>query len=412
MRVGILSQWFPPETGPATIPGVLARGLAARGHAVTVLTGFPNYPTGALYDGFRMRPRQDSVQDGYAIRRVGLYPDHSSSIPGRLLNYGSFAMSATALGTSAMRGIDALWVYNSPATVALPMWLSKARFHVPILLHNMDMWPDSVIQTGFAPKRGSAAVVWGLSAWVDAMYRAAALVAHLTPTAGVELQRRGVPRSKLRLAPIWIDETTFRPLDGSHRRMRLGYSDDDVVIGYAGALGKAQGVVDLVKSVVALPKSSRVKCLILGSGTEAHAISQIAATHASRVRFLGQVPHTHMGEYAAVPDISYVGLSRGGQAALAYPSKIPAIMACGKPILASAAGDTAELIRASGSGVIIPPGDSRALLQALQQVGCEQRSTLAAWGRLARKYYDEHLSSSAGLDRLEGLLRETAATSL
>ena len=114
MRVGILSQWFPPETGPASIPGVLARGLVERGHDVTVLTGYPNYPTGVLYDGFSMKAREDYDEHGYAIRRVALYPDHSNRISGRLLNYGSFAASAIAFGTSALKGIDVLWVYNSP----------------------------------------------------------------------------------------------------------------------------------------------------------------------------------------------------------------------------------------------------------------------------------------------------------
>ena len=236
MRVGILSQWFPPESGPASIPGVLARGLVKLGHDVTVLTGYPNYPTGSLYDGYSIRPWEDHHEHGYAIRRVALYPDHSAKISSRLLNYGSFAVSAAALGTSVLKGIDVLWVYNSPATVALPMWLAKGRYRVPIVLHNMDMWPDSVVHTGFAPAHGGRLLLGTLDRWVRAMYRSANLVAYITPSAGDELFRRGVPRAKLRYSPVWVDGTIFRPRDGSDLRRSLGFSESEIVIGYAGVL--------------------------------------------------------------------------------------------------------------------------------------------------------------------------------
>lgn len=407
MRVGILSQWFPPESGPASIPGVLARGLVERGHEVVVVTGFPNYPTGTLYDGYRIRPHVDSTEHGYALRRVALYPDHSPRIRGRLLNYGSFAATATAFGTSAFRDVEVLWVYNSPATVALPMWLAKGRFRLPVVLHNMDMWPDSVVHTGFNPRRGSSVVLGGLNAWVDAMYRSATSIAYVSRSSGEELYQRGVPREKLHYAPIWIDESVFHPADGSALRRRLGYSDHDVVIGYAGALGKAQSVVELAEAVIAQPDSSRLRCLVLGSGTEADRIAQLAVEHPGRLRYLGQVPHAAMTEHAAVPDVSYVGLSPGGQAAFAQPSKIPAIMACGKPLLAAVDGDSAELVRSTGTGVVTPPGDFASLSSALRTIEAFSHARLREMGTAARTYYESERSQSVSIDRMELILAKS-----
>ncbi|MBI1258807.1 MAG: glycosyltransferase WbuB, partial [Chloroflexi bacterium] len=49
MRIWILTQFYPPEFGAAAIRlSRLARLLAADGHAVTVLTGMPNYPAGVI----------------------------------------------------------------------------------------------------------------------------------------------------------------------------------------------------------------------------------------------------------------------------------------------------------------------------------------------------------------------------
>ncbi len=243
------------------------------------------------------------------------------------------------------------------------MWLAKARYDVPIVLHNMDMWPDSVIHAGFSPRYGSSTLIGGLSAWVNAMYASAHTVAFVTPSAGRELRRRGVPRNKLVYAPVWADESVFRPTDGSRLRRRLGFTEDDIIFGYAGALGKAQSVVELGHTVVSLPSSSPVKFLVLGSGTEQEELAQMRK-HPDRIRFLGHVAHEEMTEYAAVPDVSFASLSPGGQEAFAAPSKIPAILACAKPILVVAAGDSADLVHASDAGIVVPPGDLRAMFEA------------------------------------------------
>ena len=77
MRVGFFSQWYEPEPGPAGINAVTARALAARGHAVHVLTGFPNYPTGTLAEGYRQVPRMREVLGGVHVTRVPLYLSHN-----------------------------------------------------------------------------------------------------------------------------------------------------------------------------------------------------------------------------------------------------------------------------------------------------------------------------------------------
>ncbi|HMH43261.1 MAG TPA: hypothetical protein VK557_07255, partial [Pyrinomonadaceae bacterium] len=83
MRVLLLSQWYVPE--PETIVHPLAMHLVGCGHAVTVITGFPNYPSGKLYPGYRIRWRQWETRDGVRLLRVPLYADHSRSRLKRVL---------------------------------------------------------------------------------------------------------------------------------------------------------------------------------------------------------------------------------------------------------------------------------------------------------------------------------------
>lgn len=74
MKIGILTQWYDPEPGPAALPGVLARELVRRGHEVTVLTGFPNYPTGKIVDGYKISRKLRENLDGVDITRTFLLP--------------------------------------------------------------------------------------------------------------------------------------------------------------------------------------------------------------------------------------------------------------------------------------------------------------------------------------------------
>ena len=52
-----------------------------RGHEVQVLTGFPNYPGGKLYEGYRHRPVMREIRDGNIVTRVWLYPSHDHNQP-------------------------------------------------------------------------------------------------------------------------------------------------------------------------------------------------------------------------------------------------------------------------------------------------------------------------------------------
>lgn len=410
MRVGILTQWYDPEPGGASIPGVLARGLAERGHDVRVLTGFPNYPTGRIYAGFQQKVRSMESSDGVTVTRVPLVPSHDSSALKRSANYGSFSLSASAFGLPQLRHLDALWVYNSPATVALPMWLLRYGARVPIVLHNMDMWPDSVFAAGFASGGSSGRVFQRmLSRWCSSMYSSASTIAYISPSAGPELQRRGVPKSKLSYIPVWINEDVFHPTTAFDLREELKISNDEVVVLYAGALGRAQGIDALVKAATLLPTDLPLRVVILGSGTEEAKIRSLAAAAPARVTFLGSVPQTEMTKYMALGDIHYVSLAPSSLSEFTMPSKIHATLACGKPILLAASGDALRVVSDSNAGFFAKPGDVASIGEQLRLAGATGRANLAKLGDVARLYYRHNFQSDRSIDQVESLLARAAA---
>ena len=146
MKILILTQWFEPEP---TFKGLLfARELAARGHEVEVLTGFPNYPGGKVYPGYRIRPWVREQIDGINVLRVALYPSHNNSGLHRALNYMSFALSAAVIGTALIRKPDVMYVYHPPITVGFAATVIGFLRRTPFVYDIQDLWPDTVAASG------------------------------------------------------------------------------------------------------------------------------------------------------------------------------------------------------------------------------------------------------------------------
>ncbi|GAA4994794.1 glycosyltransferase family 4 protein [Actinopolymorpha pittospori] len=405
MRVGLLSQWFDPEPGPASLPGVLARGLAKRGHEVRVLTGFPNYPTGRLMSGYRMARRMEETLEDVRIRRVALYPSHDASPVHRVATYGSFAMSAIVSGVDALRDLDAVWVSNSPITVSLPMWFVRYVHKVPVVLHVLDLWPDSVRASGLvAPGRTLRALERGMSAWCRGMYRSAGRIAYISPGVGDLLQRRGVAKEKLVYIPMWADESALTPA-ANDMRAELSIGPDQTVLVYAGTLGETQGLTALVDACAAVVDDRRLVCLVAGSGVAEESLRQRARTSgATNIRFLGRLPKERMPALMATGDVHFVGLRPTSMAAYTMPSKVQATLASGRAMLVAGEGDVATVARQSGAAVTVLPDDPVAIAAGIRAMCDLGRDELRDMGRQGRAYYARTFSVEAGVERVEAAL--------
>lgn len=405
MKFGILSQWFDPEPGAGIICGSLARELARRGHTVKVLTGFPNYPTGYLYPGFTLRPRQDSREMNFALRRVVLYPSHDSSPFRRLLNYSSFSLSASVLGLAFLKDVDAIWVYNSPASIAVPMWAAKGFFGVPHVLHIMDLWPDSVLMTDFAPSAHTSRTTFRiLNAWCQAMYKSASAIAYVSPQMKEILLNRGVPTSRLHYIPVWANEEVSSP-----KVLRLSKEfnlrSDEFVILYAGALGPAQGLEPFLKALTLLDASTPVRCLIAGSGTSASSLKNLAqGWQLNNVHFLGQLPTDQISQLSQAVDLHLVSLRDSPLTYATMPSKIQGILHSGKPFIAVVNGDARTVAIESQAAFLASPGDPYSIAKAIQEAYRLGRDRLVSMGAAGEQYYRQHFATERGVDALERLL--------
>ncbi len=203
IRVLLLTQWFDPEP---TFKGLaFARELRRQGFDVEVLTGFPNYPTGRLYPGYRLRLLQRDVIDGISVTRVPLYPSHGHTILGRVANYGTFAVSSLLFGFGMARRADIIYAYHPPLTVGVTAAILRVLTRTPVVYDIQDMWPDTLRATGMINSDRALRLVSAVCSWV---YRRVDRIVVLSPGFKRLLVRRGVPEARVEVIYNWADETS------------------------------------------------------------------------------------------------------------------------------------------------------------------------------------------------------------
>ena len=192
MRILYLTQWFEPE--PNIIKGIaFVRALEAAGHQVMVVTGLPNYPTGKIYPGYRLRLVQHETIEGVRVIRLPLYPSHDASSLRRSLNFLSFFVSA--LLYCMLRGgrYDMAYVYHPPITVGLAAAIGGGLRRLPFVLDIQDLWPDTLAATGMAGAGRLTRPIGALCRFVHARARSISVQSEGMRGALVE---RGVPDAK------------------------------------------------------------------------------------------------------------------------------------------------------------------------------------------------------------------------
>jgi len=399
VKVAFISQWFDPEVGSAAIPGAIVRSLQARGNEVEVVTGFPNYPRGRLYDGYRMRPYKRETLRGTTVHRVPLYPSHDGSAARRALCFLTFMLSASTLGVWLSRRCAVALVYSTPATVGMAGVVSRRLFGRPFVLYIQDMWPDTVTATGMVPGKYSRPVEWLLGFFCRMVYRSAARIAVISPGMKDLLVGRGVSSSKVDVIYNWVDEDVFR-----HVPHTLQSSTFEVM--YAGNIGDVQGLEVAVNAMAAIDANCNAVLRLVGDGVARPRLERLAEDLgvAHRVRFEGSRDVKEMAELMASADVQLVSLRDDPLFHITMPSKIQSILACGQALIVCAPGDAARLADECGAGVAVPAGNAAALAQAIREMSALPLDELLEMGARGRRFYEERLSSAVGARMLEEAL--------
>jgi glycosyltransferase involved in cell wall biosynthesis len=361
MRILIVTQYFPPEMGaPQARLHELGVRLRDLGHEVTVLTAMPNYPTGRVFAGYRRRLRTEEGIDGMRVVRTWIWPSKSTRWLPRLWSYLTFAVSSVLLGSRDLGRHDAVLV-ESPPLFLVPSGLLIGRLaRGRVIMNVSDIWPDILVRMG-VPVNG---VQLKLLEFLErAAYRGADAVAVTNPGAARQIEAR-FPGVETALISNGVDTRIFAPSMRSETwRCRMGAPSDELLVGYAGLHGLAQGL-EVVLEAAELLVGEPVRFALIGDGPTKRALEEDArARSLTNITFLERVPKSEMPRVVASLDLALVPLRARLPGTM--PSKIYEALACGVPVVVAKGCEGEILVDEFGVGWTYEPLDGSELAKAI-----------------------------------------------
>ena len=399
-RILLLTQWFDPE--PTFKGMVFARELVRQGFEVEVLTGFPNYPSGKVYPGYRIRLLQREVIDGVQVTRVPLYPNHDQSAIKRVLNYVSFAASSLIYGLFMAKRADVIYAYHPPLTVGISASLIRLFRRIPVVYDVQDMWPDTLRATGMVRNPRVLNLVSRVCDWV---YRRVDHIVVLSPGFKELLVQRSVPAAKIDVIYNWADEAALAAPSGRLPNEFPGGERFRIL--FAGNMGKAQALDSVLDAAALLQaRDSRVCFVMLGGGVEVDRLKARAAElQLGNVVFLPPVPMAEVGTVLNAADALLVHLRKDPLFRITIPSKTQAYMTAGKPLLMAVDGDAGDLVARSGAGMATESENPETLSIAAESLAALSAEELQRMGNGAKRFYQDHLALAVGAARFGAIFR-------
>jgi colanic acid biosynthesis glycosyl transferase WcaI len=361
--------------------------LRRLGHDVEVVTGLPNYPRGKFFPGYGHCFYRRELLAGVVVHRLWLYPAMGSGI-GRMLNYASFA--ATSLfGLMRAQKPDFIFVESPPLFLALSGYLAGRLRGVPFILNVADLWPDAIVEGSFLQDGFLVRCMAAIEKW---SYRNAAHVNAVTE--GIRdrlLNQKAVPREKVLFLPNGVDAIRYQPRsEDLVLKRELGLDGKKIVL-WAGTLGYAHGLDHVLQAAKLLNDRAEIHFLFVGDGSARPALQTLAQElRLSNITFRDPVPPEQLSPYFSIAVCGLASLLDLPIHNGARPSKIFPVLASGKPLIFAGKGETAQLVRQAGAGIVVPPGDSKALADAVRQI-VENPEAARVQGQRGREFVEENL---------------------
>ncbi|OJF14709.1 glycosyltransferase family 4 protein [Couchioplanes caeruleus] len=385
MRIAFAAQQFPPSAGGiSTQTAAKAYGLAALGHEVHVVTH--------SLDGNRSERYRDGV---HVIRIPGAgFPARPYTEAGRWLGY-SVAVAAELTALADGPGLDVVDLpdYGGEGYAYLAGREPRDRAPVTVQLHGPLVMLAHTI--GW-PEPGSTLHEIGIG-----MERACVRLAeriYSSSSCSADWCRRhyGAPTGPVPTLHTGVDIDRFRPVHGAERH--------GVV--FVGRIAESKGVLDLLDAVLAVTDPPpRLRLTAVGPGepdTVRRLVARAAAAGRPDVLELRRpLDHDELPAVLARAAVVALPSHYEGGPGLVYLEA----MACGVPVVATAAGGAVEVVQHGHTGLVVPPGDVPALTGALQALLTDPPRA-ARMGHEARAYVERNADRRRCLRRLESLLQE------
>jgi glycosyltransferase involved in cell wall biosynthesis len=403
MKLLFFTQYFPPEVGATqTRMHHFARRLVESGHQVTVVTEIPNHPKGIVFEDYRGRLVQRTLEDGFEVIRLWVYTTPRKSFLRRMIFYITYMVNAILAGLFlAGGGFDAIFATSPPLPVIFSAYIVSRLKGCPFVMDVRDIWPAVGVSLGEI--RGQT-LIQAAERLERFLYTKAAAISCVTRSFMDDVIRKEADPARVHFLPNGTIPEFFNPeRNNIELRRQLGL-EEKFVVGFCGNHGIAQGLPEILEAARLLKDYNELRFLFIGEGPVKSKLLEMKARHnLDNVLLLPQVPITEVAFYINSADIMLVPLKRDQIFSAFIPSKMFDFMACGKPIILTVDGEARSILEESGGGVYVEPDNPRSLAVVLNTLR-ENPNRLIDMGHHGREYVLRHYLRDQQAKRLEDIL--------
>jgi putative colanic acid biosynthesis glycosyltransferase WcaI len=365
MRILLLTTYFRPDVASTgVIMSKLADEFVAKGHTVTVMTSVPHYDRNRVWPEYSKKLFYREQSGSMVVYRIYTHvAQDKANVAQRILSYGSFNLLSVLRGITLPRH-DVILVPSPPlSNGVIADFLGRFR-GVPFVYNVQDIWPDVAVRAGVLKNEKMIRRLKRMEAYV---YRRAAGLTVISQGFRENLLAKGVPDSKIRVIPNFIDTQHVTPQPKRNDfSIQQGVEDKFVVL-FAGNMGFSQGLETVLDAARLLQGYPDIVFLMVGNGAaKSKAEEYLRSLGLQNVRFLPFQPHEKLPEMYGAADVCLIPLRRGFTTE-SVPCKLFTIMAAGKPAVAAVDGgsDTWKLLQRVQCGICVEPESPREMADGI-----------------------------------------------
>jgi len=399
---------------PAARASELARHWADAGHQVSILTGFPNHPTGVVPAEWRSRLRRLMYHQKVGqvdVYRTWLWPLPNRKAHERMRNYASFCVSAAVRGITIPRP-DVIIASSPQLLVGLAGWWLAFTRQIPFVFEVRDLWPESLGAVGVAGER--SLLHHALARIAGFLYRRADRIVVVTSAfKDYLIHHWRVPALKIDIVENGVETDLFAPdsVAAAGRRKELN-AESRFLVSYIGTLGMAHGLETLLDAAATLQsKAPHVLFLLVGEGSEKERIKSLAQSRGlANVRFLDQQPREKIPSFISASDLCLVLLKKTDVFKTVIPTKMLEYMSCARPVILGVEGQARQILEDAGAGLAIEPENAAAIAAAIIQLD-HNRELAKTLGEQGRSYILQNFSRVSTAEKYITVMRDITSTS-
>lgn len=354
MKITLLTHYYPPEIGaPQARLSEMAKEWTKLGHNVTVITCFPNHPTGIIPTKYRKKRFLIEDIDNVKIIRTWVYATPNKGFLKKIIGHLSFMVTSVLQAGKYTKDSDIIIASSPTFFSVISAWYLSKRYKVPYIFEVRDLWPAIFKDLGILKNKLILSILENIELF---LYQQAKYIVTVTDSFTKNIIKRGIDKEKVFTITNGVNLDQFFPKEKNNNLINELNLEKKFIILYIGAHGISQGLSSIVDTAKILENENKIHFLFVGEGADKeNIVNKASALNLKNITFLKGQPKEKVIDFYSIMDIGLVPLRNIPLFKTFIPSKMFEMLAMKKPIVASVEGEAASILKKSQAALIGNP---------------------------------------------------------